>query len=328
MKPASFFSAQGKDAGYENLRSNSDYQNIRDFIEEMWEAYWPYADSDFLPKAQNRDFQACYWEMYLGCSILHQGMQIEPRVERKRLWGSPDQGPDFKIVAPYRLWLEAVAPGPGTGEDAVPEVEFGVVRDVPDDEVKLRLLQAIREKARQRLHFIQRGWIDPADCYVVAVNIGKIPHVPDLPTPRIVRAVFGLGLPEVSMNVDSGALSDRRYQSQAQVSKKSSAPVSTRIFLNDEQSDHPDDVGYEGLSAVLSSEMTPFNSYEPWFDHDKYVIGDDYCIIHNPLAKNPSPHGFLKCGQEYWLNNERVLEFNLWFKDREKPPNKEMQTTL
>ncbi len=316
MKPANFFAVQGKDTKYENLRSNSEYQNIRDFIEEMWKEYLPYADSDFLQKARNNDFQACYWEMYVGCSLLRQDMQIEPREKRKEYWASPDQGPDFRIIAPYCFWLEAAAPGPGTGEDAVPEAEFGVVRDVPDDEVKLRLLQAIRDKAKQRLRFLEKGLIDPADCYVVAVNIGKIYPVSDLDPPRIVRAVLGLGFPEVSMNVDSGELSDWRYQPQGQVIKQSSAPVSTRIFLEDEQADHPDYVGYEGLSAVLLSEMEPFNSCEPWFDHNKHMIGDDYCIVHNPRATNPLPHGFLKCGQEYWLNDTGVLESKPWFKDK------------
>jgi hypothetical protein len=192
MKPSRFFSVQGKDERYEDLRVEPDCQEIHDFIEEMWTEYWPYADSDFLPKARNRDFQACYWEMYLGCSLLRQNMQIEPRTDRKRLWGSSDKGPDFKIVAPYTLWLEAITPGAGTTEDAVPEAELGVARQVPDDEVKLRLLHAIRDKANQRLNFIKEGWVDPTDCYVVAVNTGKLPHVPDLDPPRIVRAVLGL----------------------------------------------------------------------------------------------------------------------------------------
>ena len=81
-KPSSFFSAQGQDERYEALRVQLDCQEIRDFIEEMWKEYWPYADLDCLPKARNRDFQACYWEMYIGFSLLRQSMQIEPRAER------------------------------------------------------------------------------------------------------------------------------------------------------------------------------------------------------------------------------------------------------
>ena len=151
MKSESFFAVQGKDTRYENLRSNADYQKIRDFIEEMWEEYWPYADSDFLAKARKDDFQACYWEMYLGCSLLRKNMQIEPREKRKERWGSPDQGPDFRILAPYNFWLEAITAEPGTGKDAVPEPKFNVVCDVPDDQIKLRIHQAISAKAKQRL---------------------------------------------------------------------------------------------------------------------------------------------------------------------------------
>jgi len=154
---------------------------------------------------------------------------------------------------------------------------------------------------------------------VVAVNTGKIPHVPDLDLPRIVRAVLGLGFPAVSMEINSGALSNWRYQPQDRIFKRSSASsVSTRIFLDREQPDHPDNTGYEGLSAVLSSGMTPVNSCDPWFDHRKFVLGDGYCIIHNPLAdrQNQLPLGFLKLGREYWLNDTGVMDSGLWFKDR------------
>lgn len=192
-RSSNFFSAQGKDEQYEDLRVKPNCQEIRDFIEEMWKEYWPYADSDFLLKARNRDFQASFWEMYLGCSLLRQNLQIEPRTERKRRWGSPDKGPDFKIIAPYPLWVEAVTPGAGTTEDAVPEAEFGVARTVPDNEAKLRLLSVIRDKAKQRLNFIKEGQVGITDCYVVAVNTGKIPNLSDLDPPRIIRAVFGLG---------------------------------------------------------------------------------------------------------------------------------------
>lgn len=35
-KPSSFFSVQGKDERYEDLRVQPDCQEIRDFIEEIW----------------------------------------------------------------------------------------------------------------------------------------------------------------------------------------------------------------------------------------------------------------------------------------------------
>ena len=117
--------------------------------------------------------------------------------------------------------------------------------------------------------------------------------------------MLGIGFPEVSMDVNSGTLSNWRYQPQNQIFKQSAASVSTRIFLDREQSNDPDYAGYKGLIAILSSGMTPFNSCEPRFDHNKFVIGDDYCIIHNSLAdeQNQLPLGFLRLGREYLLNS-------------------------
>lgn len=159
--------------------------------------------------------------------------------------------------------------------------------------------------------FRSRYW----ELYVVAVNTSKLPHVPDLDPPRIARAVLGLGLPEVSVDRVSGAFSDWRFQSQPQIVRRPSGKaVSTRVVLESRCAGHPDYAGYEGISAVLSSDMNPFNACEPWFDHTKFIIGDDYCLVHNPRAANPLPQGFLKVGREYWVGDEGVLKSNLWFK--------------
>jgi hypothetical protein len=264
----------------------------------MWKEYQPYADSNFLSKARDHDFQASFWELYLGCSLLRQDMQIEPRAERSRLWGSSDKGPDFRIVAPYRIWIEAVAPSSGITDYAIPEAELGVVCRVPDDEAKYRFLYIIRKKAQRWRSYIKKGLVNPSDCYVVAVNTGKIPPVPDLDPPRIVRAMLGLGFPEVSMDLNSGTLSNWVFQSQDRIFNLSHKSVS------------------KGISAILSSEITPFNSCEPWFDHSSFVIGDDYCIVHTPRATNRLPSGFLKLGQAYWPDDAGVWKVSRWFKDR------------
>jgi hypothetical protein len=318
-KSSLIFSDKGREATYESLRLDPEEKEIRELMESLWQEYNPYADSDFPVRMRNRDFQACFWEMYLGCSLIHQGVQIEPRSVRRRYAGSSDKGPDFKIVAPSRIWVEAIAPGAGTTEDAVPVARPGVVHAVPDAEVKLRYLSAIRDKAKKRLRNIQDGLVARTDPYIVAVNSGKIPHVPDLDPPRIVRAVLGLGLPEVTMDLRSGALSGWRFQAQSEISKRSSRsvgdPVSSRVFLDSEHPEQADYVGYDGVSAVLSSEMTPFNCCEPWFDRSKFLIGDDYCILHNPRAANLLPRGSLKLGREYWLDDSGALKSKAWFNE-------------
>ena len=43
---------------------------------------------------------------------------------------------------------EVVVPGPGgeTNNDRVPDLEYGVVRDIPDKQMRLRLTNAFSEK--------------------------------------------------------------------------------------------------------------------------------------------------------------------------------------
>ena len=322
-----FFSVPGAQQEYEELRLDPDpeSQSIRELIEQMWSEYRLYADSNFLQQARNNDFQARYWELYLGCSLLRQGIQIEPRATHRQRRDRHNLGPDFKIIAPCHTWIEAVAPGAGTTADAVPRAEPCQASSVPDDEMKLRFLDSIRQKAKDRLCYIVEGLVDPRACYVIAINTGKIPRVPDLDPPRIVRAVFGLGLPEASLDLAPSVIVDSRFQLQNQILRRrtqgpvsAQRPVFTRIFLDPEPSEDPsfDYVGYEGISAVLSSSMTPFNSCEPGFDYSRFVLGDDYCLIHNRLAVNPLPQGFLKVGREYWLNDTGNLRSKVWFADR------------
>jgi len=201
--------------------------------------------------------------------------------------------------------------------DAVPEAEPGIAHAVPDDEAKLRLFSIVRDKAKDRLRFVADGCVDRSASYVIAVNTGRMPHVPDLEPPRIVRAMLGLGLPQVSMDLRSRALFDWRFQSQDNITRRSGkrVSVSTRIFLDPEPSDSPDYAGYEGISGVLSSGITPF--CELWFDHSRFVLGDDFCLIHNPRAISRLPRGFLKVGREYWLDDDTgVLKCRVWFEDR------------
>jgi len=311
------FSLPGRDPSYEAVRLDENHADVRAFIEAMWEEYRPYADTDFVEGSRNHDFQSRYWELYLGCSLIRLGCELASRLKGNRPSRSLNQGPDFRTLVPFGAWIEAVAPGVGTNEDAVPELPVGTANSVPDDEAKLRLLQAIRNKAKKRLTYVQNGLVAIGDCYVVAINTGKLPHVPDLDPPRIVRAVLGLGLPQVSVDRVSGAFSDAGFQSQPEILRRpSGSAVSTRVFLESEYSEHPNYAGYEGLSAVLSSNMNPFNTCEPFFDHTKFIVGDDYCLVHNPRAANPLPRGSLKVGREYWVDAAGVLQSKLWLQGR------------
>ena len=126
-----------------------------------------------------------------------------------------------------------------------------------------------------------------------------------------------LGYPIVSLNVRTRALSEIDYQPRKALYKHSGAAIPS-VFLEHQQSD---DSGYEGIAAVLSSSMTAFNSCRPWFDHNLYKMGDDYCIVHNPLAdhQHTLPVGFLPRGEEYWLTRDENLESISWKGKQDSP---------
>ena len=314
MKSKTLFSGAGRDPYYENLRSLENQNVYRQFVDELWAEYEPYADTSFLSRARNHNFQSAYWEMYLGCSLLRERIPVETRKQRKEHLGGGNHGPDFKVGGANGYWLEATTPSAGTDADAVPPSKPGIVRDVPDEKAKLRILHALRDKARQRLEFIQKGLVNESDKYVIAVNLGSIPPLPDLHPPRLARTVFGLGYPEASLDLESGALLDIRYQEKNILYKQSGAAIPSAFRKHRDF----EDAGYEGIAAILSSSMTAFNSCQPWFDHNLYRMGDDYCIVHNPLAdkQHKLPLGFLPRGEEYWLNCRGDVESMSW-KDKQ-----------
>jgi len=307
-----FFAAEGR-GEYERMRNDPECGIIREVIESRWEEYFPFADSDFLEKSRKHDFRACWWEMYLGCSLLGLGLELEPRKTRGHGSAVCNERPDLRIVGPWSGWVEACAPEAGLSPDGVPDDVFGRAQDVPDGPMKLRLLGAIRNKAKQRLAFLRSGVVEASEPYVVAINVSKIRHVADFDPPRVVRAVLGLGMPQVSKDLRSGQMRDAGFRDQPSIMKEKGGTVSTRIFLDPGEQDESF-VDHAGISAVLTSEMNPFNSLEPWFDHKRLLLGDDFIMCHNDAAHDESKleRGSIRIGREYWVSDAGTLECRRW----------------
>ncbi|HEX9870723.1 MAG TPA: hypothetical protein VGC99_19435, partial [Candidatus Tectomicrobia bacterium] len=73
------------------------------------------------------------------------------------------------------------------------------------------------------------------------------------------------------------------------IEKKSGEIVSTNVFLDPE---------YASMSAVLYSSVDALNRPK--------VLGSDFILVHNPLARNPLPLGFFAFGVEYWKDNNEL----------------------
>lgn len=269
------------DETYNAIRDNktTEEERTRSVLEEMWRKYQPYADSDFRRQIQC-DFAARFWEMYLACTLLDNGVPVSSRPSRS------NRGPDILASeAGGAVWIEAITPKPGAEEnpDRVPEVRRGVVQEVPKDRILLRYRAAIEEKYRKYRTYRENGVVGPGDHYVIAIDCCRIPNaIRDVDHkgkhPYILEVLFPME--RVWELSPAGAREDYRYQDG--IDRASGTRIGKDVFVN------PD---YADLSAIIfayvsSGRMPP----RP---------GENFVLVHNPLASHALSPGFLKVGCEY-----------------------------
>lgn len=278
-----FSNDEVKDAFYINVRDKEHHQETKKFVEELWQTYKPYAEPDFLKKAKE-DFHAKTWEMYLGCVFLKYGLNLQKNNEIK--------GPDIHLLLNNRsVWIEAVAPTSGTGDNAVPGYNYDVVSEQPTEKIILRLTNAIDEKYKKYQNYKKEGIIKSDDIYVIAINGGRIPKsIMEQNIPYIVKAVLPFGNQVVTLDRKSHKIVDSQYEYKDTITTAKDSPVSTNIFQN---------VDYNGISAVLYSHMNVVNRPNG--------IGVEVHIVHNPLADNKLPHGIFPFGIEWWVEGKELI---------------------
>jgi hypothetical protein len=276
-----FSASAASDSAYLAVRDQERFANVRSHLRVLWEKYSAYVDPRFLAEIGHH-FHQRYWEMRLGCTLLDLGFVLKP---------AKHQGPDFdaRTSAGKHVYIEAVAVRSGVGSDAVPGPNYraNMAERYPTDQIVLRTLAAIDNKSRQHASHVNRGIIDPAVPYVIAVNIGGIPgaFVGGNP-PTLAQACLGVGSLMVVFDPDgvSKVLLDRRDA----ISKASKCEVDTRIFLNSE---------YSWLTGALLSDVSAF----------RLPLGTgDFQFFHNPGAKRPVDRGWLPVGSEHWVAGNRI----------------------
>ncbi|MCB9868565.1 MAG: hypothetical protein H6837_01835 [Planctomycetes bacterium] len=265
-------------------------------IERMWAEAEPFMDSDFRKQLPGQ-FEQRVWELYLAFVLLQQGARITPRAERVR------EGPDFRIeTSSGLLWVEAVAPGNGTTEDAAPAL-FGEGSGqwcgfLPDGPIELRYASAIAAKVKRHREYVNEkdsnekdSIVSADDAFVVALSGSRIDLalVEDEEMPRVVKLLFGIGNDAVRFDLSSSEARAVAYGPTPRrvIAKRSGQEVSSRMFFEEKN---------ESLSGVLFS-LASANNFpnEP---------GRELLFAHNPLAVNPLPSGWLGIGREWYLQLE------------------------
>lgn len=251
------------------------------FVENLWNRYREHADKDFAQKIPTR-FHDHFWEMYLACLLADNGNNLLPKTKWK--------GPDIEIESAVfsRIWVEATTASPGSGKDRVPQPEFDSKMwswfSVPEERIVLRYATAIDAKYQKYVQYTEENVVEKSDPYIIAVNGSKIPLSwdSDDDIPYIVQAVLPLGSPTIEISWDTPEEPTPGYAHRPEIVKVSGNSVPTNLFL---------DKKYEGISGVLSSRAS--------IREFRGTMGMDFIFVHNPLALNKLPEGWLKIGREF-----------------------------
>jgi hypothetical protein len=287
------FDIEGTDEVYNALRGklNPWCDEARSFIQELWRDVESYLDPD-LPSKLPHEFHQRFWEIYLAASMVRAGIQLLPRPGRH-----VDAGPDICFIGKSgkKVWIEAVTAFAGAGPDTVQEGRLGVARDVPDDQIKLRLLNAFDNKYRKYKEYMENDIISSEEPYVIAINAARVPSAMlERELPRIVRALLPFGHEVIHLDRQSLGVVGFSHEYKDTVEKISGARISTAPFL---------DLAYSGISAVLYSCVDVFNH--------PAAPGTDLLLLRNPIARNPLEAGFLGRGYEYWVE-DMILKNKSW----------------
>ncbi len=256
----------------------------------MWETFQPFADNHFV-KEIKRDFNARFWEMDLTCTLLELGYDVE----------CPKPGPDVKIKG--NTWIEAICPSGGqvNSPDKVPDIVTGIAQAIRGELIELRFISAIIEKHRKYLGYLNKGVISKSEPYIIAINGNQIPNARlDFSMPHIVKAVLPIGSEYIAFDRESFEVVGGGYNHQASISKFNGSEIPTDIFLDEK---------YQGISAILYSCVDLCNRPEK--------SGQDYILIHNPLAKNPVKEGLLGVGREAIVSIESEVDYSIRWVEHE-----------
>lgn len=286
-------SVLAKDQVYIALRDYGYLVNARSHVEELWRYFEPYADPHFRNEIAV-DFQARYWEMYLGCLALRVKLPVMP---------NKGKGPDLRVTLTTgrNLFIEATAPGPGTGHNKVSEptpLRLGdfnpIAPDIPVEKILLRITSGIEEKFNAYNRYLRDQILRPNDPYIVAVNPGAMTLARgEFDPPLIIQSLFGVGNLMVLFDRDDPALHETCYSIRHQIIKHNDEPIKTNYFL---------DSRYRGLSAIIFSDAHPLSP--PKAD------ASEFKLIHNPNAENPVDRGLFKIGREYRAEGTRIHSTN------------------
>ena len=262
---------------------------IRNGLEELWKRYEPYADGAFAHEfAVHPDHR--FWEMYLTISLLNVRKNLRRREQVTS--AERDEGPDICITkGSRRIWIEAVAPGPGDDgkPDRVPDFWQPTpdeAQKFPDRQIELRITSSLLKKRDAFARYRDNGIIGEKDSYIVAISGGQFAaQAFGRWLPHGISAVYPFGREITELDPETAKLRSR-YEYAGEIARTKGGPIPRTAF----QHQH-----FAGVSGLIWSLRSIGN-----------FLGQrhDFAYIHNQVAERPIPRRWIRWADQYFSDEE------------------------
>jgi len=243
----------------------------------------PYLDKNFIKKL-NSEFSSRLNELYFLDSLMNNSLKILHQ---------NDAGMDIWIDA-IKGWGEFVAATNGAEgkKHSLKPLCDGEVTDSNDDLLICRVMTTISTKVKKINADVEKGLIKCNQPVVLFVSTAylheQFPFSVKNQLNGFLRAVLPISNPSFIYRPEGKSGIEYNYKLGVLKPKESEViNIENDIFLKEES---------KFVSAVVFSYQSIF------YQKEGFQSGEDFIVVHNPLAKNPIKHRLFKNNQEYVTN--------------------------
>ncbi|MFH1534677.1 MAG: hypothetical protein ABIF80_01700, partial [Patescibacteria group bacterium] len=235
-------------------------RDTKEWLENLWLKYQPYAEPKFLNKIRRESFHAHSWSMYIGTVLLEKGIELEP---------NSGVGPDLKVKFKNgNLWIEAAVTTSGEDKQTEGLPPSGDIYKGLDPRVA-RITNSFTKKYRKFKKNYEGKIVKEDEPFIIAINgtyTGTL-----MGSRAIEAAVFGRGNDLLKRNSNGklqGGFYEPRQTIEIQKDGKS-VKISTDYFCQD---------SCKEISAVIYCEdhIINSNNYGRKFGENLYAVFNGY----------------------------------------------------
>jgi hypothetical protein len=268
------------------------------YIEKNYEKNKILFDNDFWERIYNDEYSASYyWEfLFSQVMMVHNSKMLLEKFSNATK--QDNTGPDFKLATnDSTILVECVCPNRGCGDDALIDHPLDVAYFPRHDLVQLRIANSIDNKMEQYNNWRNKKIITGDEPFVIAIGLYGLPQgeVSSFLYCResVIGSVTAVGWPMITLDrqkiINNGVTATTKVNNL----KGNNSPVAKDIFGNPK---------YANISAVIFSAWAdqPFLLCYPDNETpEKFVINNDFILIHNHKAKNPLTHNIFNVPEQH-----------------------------